>query len=93
VADTSTGPWARWNDAICVRTFDLLKVDAEGCEGDILDGVGEGDWSRIRQIIVEVHQQSGEVLDHVLSLIDRHGYRYKVERSVLNQLPMIYASR
>jgi FkbM family methyltransferase len=76
-----------------IEAIDLLKIDAEGCEGDILDGIAERDRARIRQMIVEVHQYHGDVFDHVVSLIDQHGFRYRVERSVLNQLPMIYAAR
>lgn len=37
------------------QEVDLLKVDAEGSEVDVLRGVSEADWPRIRQVAVEVH--------------------------------------
>ena len=76
-----------------LEAIDILKIDVEGCEAEILRGIDEKDWPRIRQIIIEVHEQSGEVFDEVVSMIDRHGFQRDIERSSLNQLPMIYASR
>jgi len=38
---------------------DLLKIDVEGAERDVLQGIQDGDWSLIQQIVVEVHDQGG----------------------------------
>jgi FkbM family methyltransferase len=38
-----------------VRRIDLLKIDAEQSERDILAGLAEEDWPKVRQVIVEVH--------------------------------------
>jgi len=41
--------------------IDLLKIDVEGAEMDILNGISERDWPRIRQIVAEVHDVGGRV--------------------------------
>lgn len=38
-----------------VEHIDLLKVDAEGSEIQIFNGVEEGDWHKIHQVAMEVH--------------------------------------
>jgi hypothetical protein len=49
------------------QEVDLLKVDAEGSEADVLRGVSEADWLRIRQVAVEVH--GGEMRRCVTELL------------------------
>ena len=44
-----------------VAVVDLLKVDAEGMEGEVLLGVDRADWPRIRQVVVEVHDVDGRL--------------------------------
>ena len=39
-----------------VEHIDLLKVDVEGSELDVLAGIDDGDWPRIGQLVVEVHE-------------------------------------
>ena len=36
-------------------TIALLKVDVEGAELEVLQGVGAGWWQRIERVVVEVH--------------------------------------
>ncbi len=43
---------------IGVPSIDLLKVDAERSERDVLAGIGDGDWPKIKQIVIEVHDTS-----------------------------------
>jgi FkbM family methyltransferase len=43
-----------------LATIDLLKIDAEKCELDILAGIGDEDWPRIQQIVIEVHDRTYE---------------------------------
>lgn len=33
--------------------LDLVKIDVEGAELDVLEGVDEADWARIRQFVIE----------------------------------------
>ncbi len=46
---------------LSVGDVDLLKIDVEKAEMDVLDGIGEHDWPRIRQLVVEVHDERGRL--------------------------------
>ena len=52
--DTLSGAIAQEN----IQSIGLLKLDAEFADWDILNGVKTEDWSRIRQVAMEVHVQS-----------------------------------
>ena len=41
--------------------IDLLKVDVEGAELEVLEGVTGHDWSRIRSVVVEVQDVDGRL--------------------------------
>ena len=45
-----------------VEQIDLLKIDAERSEWDILQGIEPADWSKIKQVVMEVHDQEGTLL-------------------------------
>jgi len=51
---------------------DLLKVDCEGGELSVLQGIEEAHWPRIGQVVVEVHDIEGR-LAQVTDLLTRHG--------------------
>ncbi|HEX9938713.1 MAG TPA: FkbM family methyltransferase, partial [Longimicrobium sp.] len=78
-----------------VERIDLLKVDAEKAEEEVLAGILDEDWPKIRQVVVEVHDRHGR-LDRVRALLERHGFVVAVEQdSVLEQTPFynLYARR
>src|SRR5476649_2409735 len=52
---------------------DLLKIDVEGAEEQVLAGIADGDWPRIRQLVIEVHDVDGR-LDRMTALLELHGY-------------------
>jgi FkbM family methyltransferase len=52
---------------------DLLKVDVEGAELDVLRGVSEPDWPRIRQVVAEVHDVDHR-LEHIASMLRTRGF-------------------
>jgi hypothetical protein len=56
-----------------VPHIDLLKVDVEKAELDVLEGVEAGDWPRIRQVVVEVHDLDGR-LARVTDLLRANGF-------------------
>ncbi|OZM73769.1 FkbM family methyltransferase [Amycolatopsis antarctica] len=41
------------------RPIDLLKVDVEGAEVDVLRGLDEADWGRVRQVVAEIQDTDG----------------------------------
>jgi|GEM_PF-5624082 len=57
-----------------VDRIDLLKIDAEKCESEILDGIAESDWPKIRQIVVEVHDKDRLILEDVRRRLSARGF-------------------
>ncbi|HJP91740.1 MAG TPA: amino acid adenylation domain-containing protein [Pyrinomonadaceae bacterium] len=84
------------SDVICqqqVETIDLLKVDAEKSELDILNGIREEDWNKIRQIVLEVHDVGGR-LEEIVNILKRRAFSFVVEQDASQtntQLYNIYA--
>ena len=62
-----------------IEQIDLLKIDVEKSELDVIDGIGEQDWEKIRQVIVEVHDHDGR-LERVRGLLERRGYELTIEQ-------------
>src|SRR5436305_4176844 len=62
-----------------VEWIDLLKIDVEKSELDVLRGIAEEDWSRIGQIVIEVHDLDGR-LETVRSLLEGKGFSVAVEQ-------------
>jgi FkbM family methyltransferase len=58
-------------------TVDLLKLDAEGAEADILGSLRDTDWARIRQIVMEVHDEAD--VRALTGLLTAAGYDCRVE--------------
>ena len=62
-------------DEVGVAAIGLLKIDAEGSELDILTGIRDGHWDRIRQIVMEIHDPKGTARPEAAKLLERHGYQ------------------
>lgn len=78
-----------------VERIDLLKVDVEKSELDVLRGIEEDDWSKIRQIILEVHDRHGR-LETIKSLLARHDFHVVVDQDRLlenTELYNLYATK
>jgi amino acid adenylation domain-containing protein/FkbM family methyltransferase len=78
-----------------VERIDLLKVDVEKGELDVLAGVADHDWQKIRQVVAEVHDIDGR-LEYVKSVLTSRGFRLAVEQDRSLQgtsLYNIYARR
>ena len=76
-----------------IPRVDLLKVDAEQSERPILAGLGEDDWPKIRQIIVEVHEGSDATRDMV-GLLEGRGFRTAVAPNpTFPSLSLVYGVR
>lgn len=55
-----------------IEQIDLLKVDVEKAELDVLGGIEDDDWRKIRQVVIEVHDFEDR-LKTVTELLGRHG--------------------
>jgi FkbM family methyltransferase len=80
-----------------IDVVDLAKIDVEGAEWDVLEGIEEPDWPRIRQFAIEVHDVEGRV-ERMRDLLAGRGYRVVVEPADwathrLLGVNMLYASR
>jgi FkbM family methyltransferase len=56
-----------------IQQIDLLKIDVEKSELDVLLGIEEQDWSKIKQIVVEVHDLDYRV-DKITSLLKENRF-------------------
>lgn len=65
-----------------IQSIDLLKIDAEKSELDILHGVAEQDWPKIKQIVAEVHDIDGR-LDYIIALLKRHGFDVMTDQDAM----------
>jgi FkbM family methyltransferase len=77
-----------------IEAIDLLKVDVEGSEVDVLDGIEDDDWPRIRQVVVEVHDEPR--LTAVLGALHHRGFVTVSEQAAQHRgtaLQMVYAVR
>ncbi len=54
-----------------VQRIDLLKVDVEKDELEVLLGIEEPDWPKIKQVFLEVHDIDGR-LQKIIELLKRH---------------------
>jgi 31-O-methyltransferase len=80
-----------------IDAVDLAKIDVEGAEWAVLEGIDESDWPRIRQFAIEVHDVDGRVA-RMRDMLEAKGYRVVVEQADwathrLMGLHMVYASR
>jgi FkbM family methyltransferase len=57
-----------------IREISLLKVDAEGSELNVLQGISDEDWPRIQQVVMEIHDPDGTLAPHVKELLEIHGF-------------------
>ena len=77
-----------------VDRIDLLKINVEKSEWHVLQGIDENDWSKIRQMVLEVDLR--EHLPPITALLEKHGYEYVIEQDALldgTELCYIYAIR
>ncbi|MGH9348038.1 MAG: amino acid adenylation domain-containing protein [Vicinamibacterales bacterium] len=78
-----------------LASIDLLKIDVEKSELDVLHGIDDPDWPKIRQISMEVHDTGGR-LQHIRNLLEEKGYRCAIEQHAIlagTELHHVYATR
>ncbi len=68
-----------WRDRKQLADVDLVKVDVEGGELAVLEGMEDGlSKGHYRTLLIEVHEETLRKLGHssedVLDLLERHGY-------------------
>ena len=74
-------PLSYFIDKYNLDKIDLLKIDCEGNELKVLEGINKDHWKIINQIIVEVHNLEGR-LDYVKAMLEVKGFEYNIEKEV-----------
>ncbi|HEV7810919.1 MAG TPA: amino acid adenylation domain-containing protein, partial [Candidatus Limnocylindrales bacterium] len=75
--------------------IDLLKIDVEKSEQDVLAGIADEDWPKIRQIAVEVHEIDSRV-SRVCDLLHRQGFEVTVDQEAMlrgSAVSMVFGRR
>lgn len=62
-----------------LERIDLMKIDVQKSEWDVVAGIGDDDWQKIKQLVVEVHDIGGR-LRQMVDLLEARGYRVAVEQ-------------
>jgi FkbM family methyltransferase len=76
-----------------IAKIDLLKLDAEQSEQQILAGIADEDWPKIRQAVIEVHGGKEET-QSIVNLLNRHGLRTVIDSNpAMPSLALVYARR
>jgi FkbM family methyltransferase len=70
-----------------VEWIDLLKVDVQRAELDVLRGLEAEDWSKVGQVVMEVHDKRGEASEgrvrEARELLEARGFRVAAEQDEL----------
>ncbi|MEV6318060.1 FkbM family methyltransferase [Streptomyces sp. NPDC051776] len=90
----------RLSDVLCgwapEGPVDLLKIDVEGAELEVMEGLDAADWRRVRQAVVEVQDLDGR-LEAVRGILDAQGFAVTVESAAnlpeVFRYSMVYARR
>jgi FkbM family methyltransferase len=72
-----------------IERIDLMKIDVQKSELDVLNGLREEDWPKVRQLVIEVHDIEGR-LAHTKDLLERRGYHVVVEQDDHYENSMLY---
>ena len=72
-----------------VEKIDLLKIDVEKGEQDVLKGIRDCDWPRIRQVVMEVHDVPGRLVE-IVGLLNARGYEVNYEKGPSLQSTALY---
>ena len=74
-------PVRRLSDVLrteAVETIDLLKIDVEKSELALIAGIDDADWSKVQQIVMEIHDR-GDAIAASVARLERHGFDVVVE--------------
>jgi FkbM family methyltransferase len=78
-----------------ISRIDLLKIDAYKSERDVLNGIKDQDWQKIKQLVIEVSDPKGQ-LTPIAERLKRQNYHVIVDKKTLAEdsvIAYIYARR
>ena len=62
-----------------ISQIDLLKIDCEGNELNVIDGINDEHWPIIKQIVIEVNDINGR-FNYIHEKLTNSGYKIKVTK-------------
>lgn len=65
-----------------IESIDLLKIDVEGDELAVLQGIEREDWGKLKQIVLEIHDIEGR-LEVIQNILNYYGFDVTAERNDL----------
>ena len=65
-----------------IERIDLLKIDVQKSELEVLRGIDESDWSKIEQVVLEVHDVDDR-LHQIVSLLEAQGFQVAVQQEAM----------
>ncbi|WP_159058623.1 FkbM family methyltransferase, partial [Streptomyces europaeiscabiei] len=65
-----------------IERIDLIKIDVQKSERQVIDGIADEDWPKIRQMVLEAHDADGEV-ERLAKLLEDRGFTVKAEQDEL----------
>jgi FkbM family methyltransferase len=76
-----------------ITAVDYLKIDVEGNEISVLEGIEETHWSMLKQVAIETH--NAELRDQVCTILSQHGFSVFTDLGLSSPLgvSMVYAHR
>jgi phthiocerol/phenolphthiocerol synthesis type-I polyketide synthase E len=72
-----------------IESIDLMKMDVQKAEWEILQGIAEEDWPKIRQIVMEIHDLEDRVRK-VTELLESKGFSVIAEQDRLYSGSAVY---
>lgn len=78
-----------------IDRVDLLKVDVEGSELEVLEGIEDDDWPVIRQVVAELHVDPGG-RERMVATLEGHGFDVTVAQDAMSagtSVHLLYAVR
>ena len=84
-------------ETLDLTRIDLIKVDVEGAELDVLEGISQAHWPMIRRVVAEVHDIDGR-MTALTGLLKAQGFAVTVGANpalaeVYDLHEMVYAHR
>lgn len=67
-----------------LEQIDLMKIDVENSEYDVLKGICEQDWEKIKQIVIETHDLDRRV-EKIKTMLSSYGFN----KIVIEQEPLL----
>jgi FkbM family methyltransferase len=67
---------------LSIDSIDLLKIDVEGEELGVIQGIESDDWIKVKQIVAEVHDIDNR-LEQFQFILQNYGFKVTIEKNPL----------